>query len=82
MGENHAERNVVDARGLACPLPVLKLRKALKLAAPGSVWVLLATDMVAARDVPAFCRAAGHEVLKHTRDAAGLRFEIRAGAPR
>ena len=75
-----AENRIVDARGLACPLPVLKLRKALRLADSGTVWVLLATDPTAARDVPAFCAAAGHEVVAQGRDGKDLTFEIRAGA--
>ena len=68
MGDNNGDKPIVDARGLACPLPVLKLRKALRVAEPGAVWVLLATDPVAARDVPAFCKSIGHEVVAQTRD--------------
>ena len=70
----------MDARGLACPLPVLKLRKALRMADSGAIWVLLATDPTAARDVPAFCMSAGHEVVGQTREGKELRFEIRVGA--
>lgn len=53
---------LIDARGLNCPLPVLKLRKRLKDLPPGAAVELLATDPAAARDVPAFCRAHGHAV--------------------
>ena len=60
-------------------MPVLKLRKALRLADPGAICVLLATDPVAARDVPAFCKSVGHEVVTQTQDGKELRFEIRAG---
>ena len=81
MAVTHAELRIVDARGLACPLPVLKLRKALRLAEPGAIWVLLATDPAAARDVPSFCASAGHEVVAQSRDGKDLRFEIRVGAP-
>jgi len=59
-----ATRIVVDARGLNCPLPVLRLRKRLKELAAGTEVDLLATDRAALRDVPAFCEAQGHAVLK------------------
>ncbi|MCA0200654.1 MAG: sulfurtransferase TusA family protein [Proteobacteria bacterium] len=53
----------IDARGLSCPLPVLRLNKTLKgISGPAEV-VLLATDPAALRDVPAFCGAHGHEVI-------------------
>ena len=46
----------VDARGLLCPLPVLRLARALRRAPAGTVAVLLATDPAAVADVEAFCR--------------------------
>jgi TusA-related sulfurtransferase len=50
---------VIDARGLRCPLPVLRLAKAGQGAAPGTVLMLLADDPAAAVDVPAFVRERG-----------------------
>lgn len=50
----------IDARDLLCPLPVLKLRKALKDVAEGEAVRLLATDPAAVVDVPHFCTEAGH----------------------
>lgn len=58
---------VIDARGLLCPLPVLRLRKALLALAPGQHLRLIATDPMAAVDVPHFCAEAGH-LLKGARD--------------
>ncbi|MGA0714666.1 MAG: sulfurtransferase TusA family protein [Gemmobacter sp.] len=55
--------DTLDAKGLLCPLPVLKARKRLKGMAPGSVLRLIATDPAAVVDVPHFCREAGHELL-------------------
>jgi len=70
---------VIDARGLNCPLPVLRLRKRLKGFGPGSVVELLATDRAALRDVPAFCEAQGYVVVA-VEDADGvLKFRVRAG---
>lgn len=72
--------DVVDTRGLACPLPVLKLRKALLQRGPGAQVVLLATDPQAARDVPAFCTEAGHRlVAQETTADGGTRFVVARG---
>jgi tRNA 2-thiouridine synthesizing protein A len=49
------EAQIVDARGLRCPMPVLKLGKAVREAPEVPVFVLLATDEAARLDVPAFC---------------------------
>ncbi len=53
----------LDARGLLCPLPVLKARKRLRGMASGEVLRLLATDPAAVVDVPHFCAEAGHDFL-------------------
>lgn len=53
----------VDARGLICPLPVLRARKRLSEMPPGAVLRLLADDPVAVVDVPHFCAEAGHDLL-------------------
>lgn len=53
----------IDARGLLCPLPVLKLRKRLKPVANGHCIDLLADDPAAVVDVPHFCAESGHELV-------------------
>lgn len=53
----------LDARGLLCPLPVLKARKRLQAMASGEVLRVLATDPAAVVDVPHFCAEAGHGFL-------------------
>ena len=53
----------IDARGLLCPLPVLKLRKRLKSVPVGGVVELWADDPAAIVDVPHFCDEAGHELV-------------------
>ena len=53
----------VDAQGLICPLPVLRARKVLMSMKPGEVLRVLATDPMAAIDLPHFCAEAGHEHL-------------------
>ena len=54
---------VVDARGLRCPLPVIRLAKRAQEAAPGEVIEVWATDPAAEADIPAWCRLRGQEFL-------------------
>jgi len=69
----------IDARGLLCPLPVLKAQKRLRSMPPGALLRLLATDPASWVDVPHFCAGAGH-VLVAADEADGLRtYLIRAG---
>ena len=59
----------LDARGLSCPLPVLKTKKALKPLAAGQVLEVISTDPGTVRDLEAFAEQTGHElVLSETRD--------------
>jgi tRNA 2-thiouridine synthesizing protein A len=53
----------VDCAGLLCPLPVLRARKRLIDMQPGEVLRVIATDKMAAIDLPHFCRESGHEFL-------------------
>ncbi|MDO5704140.1 MAG: sulfurtransferase TusA family protein [Paracoccus sp. (in: a-proteobacteria)] len=55
----------VDARGLLCPLPVLRLRKVLLSLPQGAAVRLIATDPAAQIDVPHFCQATGHRLMSH-----------------
>ena len=72
------EATLIDARGLKCPLPVLKLEKKLEGLAKGSGLTVLATDPMAAIDIPLYCRQRGHECEAST-EGEVLRFEIVAG---
>jgi tRNA 2-thiouridine synthesizing protein A len=66
---------VVDARGLKCPLPVLKAETALARLAPGATLVVLATDPLAKVDIPLLCRQAGHDCAL-AEDGGTLTFSI------
>lgn len=70
----------VDARGLSCPLPVLRLNKRIREVPPGGLLTLWATDRAALRDVPAYCAAHGHTVIE-TIEGKCLVFTIRRAAP-
>lgn len=54
----------VDARGLNCPLPILRLKKALAGLQGGQVVRVLATDPSSVKDFDAFIRQTGHELLR------------------
>jgi tRNA 2-thiouridine synthesizing protein A len=54
----------VDARGLRCPLPVIRLAEAARDAPPGTRIVVLASDPAARHDIPAWCRMRGHELAE------------------
>lgn len=70
----------VDARGLLCPLPVLRLRKALLAMPHGARVTLIATDVMAGVDVPHFCEAAGHRLVDQTPTCDGaIAFVVERG---
>ncbi len=75
------ETDTIDARGLKCPLPVLKLEKWLAEAEPGARLVLLASDPMARIDIPLHCRQQGHGFAEE-RAEGYLRFVVTAGRAR
>ena len=62
---------VLDARGLKCPLPVLKARKALMAVSSGGILTVLADDPAAQVDIPHFCSEQDHEFLGDVPHAEG-----------
>jgi tRNA 2-thiouridine synthesizing protein A len=63
--------HTLDARGLLCPLPVLKLRKRLKSLSTGEVVAMQADDPAAIVDVPHFCAESGHALIS-TEESDGV----------
>ena len=61
----------IDARGLYCPVPILRTRDRLRGLAPGDVLEVLADDPAILEDMPAYCRSHGHEYLGHTEEGGG-----------
>jgi tRNA 2-thiouridine synthesizing protein A len=70
----------IDAIGLKCPLPVLRLQKRLAALAPGRTARLLASDPMAQIDVPHFCAEAGHDLLDTKTGRREFAFVIRKRA--
>jgi tRNA 2-thiouridine synthesizing protein A len=71
------DSTILDAKGLLCPLPVLKARKALKTMPDGGMLEILATDPGAAKDFAAFCQTTGHHLVESSEAAGIFRFLIR-----
>jgi tRNA 2-thiouridine synthesizing protein A len=75
-----SEASELDARGLKCPLPVLKARRALQGVAPGGLLRVLATDPGAVKDFAHFCETTGCELVESSREGEVLRFLLRKPA--
>lgn len=71
---------VLDVKGLNCPLPILRAKKALKDMAMGSTLQVLATDPGAVKDFEAFCRTTGNELLESSNDNKVFSFVIKKTA--
>ncbi len=71
---------ILDLKGLKCPLPALKARKALKAMAPGAEVEVLCTDPMAAIDIPNLVRETGDVLMDQSRQDEVLRFVIRRAA--
>jgi len=67
----------VDASGLNCPLPLLRLKKALTEAQSGNVIKIIATDPAAHLDIGVYVDQTGHQILELTREANVQMFFIR-----
>ena len=68
---------LLDAKGLNCPLPILKAKKALKTVPDGGTLEILATDPGSVADFEAFCRQTGNELVEHSVDDSIYRFLIK-----
>ena len=69
---------LLDLRGLKCPLPALRVRRALAGGRPGRRLRVLATDPMSGIDVPHEVSRAGATLLRQSREADEICFEIRA----
>ncbi len=58
-------KETLDAKGLLCPMPILKAAKIMKGFAPGDVLEVFADDEGAIEDFPAWCDQTGNKFLKH-----------------
>ncbi|SET35873.1 TusA-related sulfurtransferase [Oceanobacillus limi] len=68
---------VLDAKGLACPMPIVKTRKAIQEINAGEILEVHATDKGAKSDLAAWAKSGGHELLKDTQEGDVLKFWIK-----
>lgn len=71
---------VLDLKGLKCPLPALKTRKALGPMTPGEIVAVWCTDPLSAIDIPNLVRETGDTLIEHQREDQALIFRIRREA--
>jgi len=65
---------IVDARGLACPMPIVKTAQAMKGLASSQMLEVLATDAGSVRDFQAWSRSTGNVLIEMTEEAGTYRF--------
>lgn len=66
----------IDARGLRCPLPTLRLRKVLLRSPTGTIVRILTDDPVATVDIPHFCREEGYDLVAEQQIGTGRAFTV------
>ncbi len=69
----------VDARGLNCPLPILKARQVLNRMQPGEVLKIIATDPTSADDFPVFAQSTGNRLMAATREGETFIYCLKKG---
>lgn len=80
MSNQYQPVQTVDARNLACPMPIVKTRKAVDTVEPGQVVEVLATDKGALKDIESWSKSSGHELLHSADEGGTFRFHIRKKA--
>ncbi len=68
---------VLDVKGLNCPLPILRAKKAIKDIPSGETLQVIATDPGSVKDFEAFCRQTGNELLDWNEAAGVYTFNIK-----
>lgn len=72
-------KKTLDAKGLACPMPVVKTKKAIDEIESGEVLEVLVTDKGALKDIPAWAKSGQHEVVDHKEEEDQMTFYIQKG---
>lgn len=69
--------HTLDARGLNCPLPILKTKKAMNAMQSGELLEVISTDPGSVKDLDAFCSQTGNEMLSSEEAGGEFKFQIR-----
>ncbi|PSL47076.1 TusA-related sulfurtransferase [Salsuginibacillus halophilus] len=70
---------VLDAKGLACPMPVVKAKKEMDQLQSGDILEVHTTDSGAAADIPAWAKTGGHELVQQDKEGEVLKFWMKKG---
>ena len=68
---------ILDAKVMNCPLPILKTKKALQTLQPGGLLEVLATDPGAVADFESFCRQTGNQLVSSTKEGDVFKFVLK-----
>ncbi len=79
LDNNAAQPGCLDARGLNCPLPLLKLKMALKSLAVNDTLQVLTTDKGSLNDIETYCRLSEHQLLKVKAHPSYFEFLVQKG---
>lgn len=77
VSDEDSKEHELDVCGLACPLPVLKAKKAIKTLSSGSILTVFATDPSSVRDFKMFCELTGHRLEANSESDGVFSFQIR-----
>jgi tRNA 2-thiouridine synthesizing protein A len=80
MSEEITVDKVMDLKGLACPMPIVKVSKGIKDVEIGQVIEAVTTDPGSLADFPAWARTSGNEILKTDQEGGVIKFYIKRKA--
>ncbi|MEZ0329048.1 MAG: sulfurtransferase TusA family protein [Dissulfuribacterales bacterium] len=69
--------HTLDAKGLSCPMPLLRTKKEIEKLKSGEILEVLGTDPGSRNDIPGWCSRSGHEYLGEKEDAGFIRFYVK-----
>ena len=75
MSEEIAQ--IVDAKGLSCPMPIVKTAQAVKARTSGQLLEVLATDAGSTKDFAAWCKTTGNQLVASSIEGGVYRFVVR-----
>jgi tRNA 2-thiouridine synthesizing protein A len=79
VAEGVTADSVLDAKGLSCPMPLLRTKKEIGKLASGQVLQVDGTDPGSRNDIPGWCERSGHEYLGEREDTGFISFFIKKG---
>ena len=80
MAEEFTVAKVMDLKGLACPMPVVKVSKGIKEVGMGEVIEAITTDPGSLTDFPAWAKTSGNEIIKTDQQSDVIKFYIKRTA--